>query len=192
MKGKIRNMKKRIVTFLVAIAVVITSLNLPFASLAATQADGNLLYGLTATANGEHYNGWYNTPAGRPVSNLTDGTNYVGVGFNGGSTGNSPYDTNGRAYFNFAFESATTLNKVVLYIPGTDSQILPEAQVTDYAVDVKLANGVWQRVAEQHNAPMSKWDAVVRTLCFETVTCTELRVTCMSVSESQTAERRLL
>ena len=180
-------MKKRIISFLVAIAVVITSLNLPIASTAATQEDGNLLYGLEATANRSYYEkdgGWYTT--NRPISHLTNGTTYVGVGYNGGNTATSPYE-NGQAYFNFAFSDSTTLNKVVLYIPGYDSGITAEKQVTDYVIDVKMSNGVWKRVAEQHNAPESKWDAVVRTLCFETVTCTELRVTCISTSESQTS-----
>lgn len=96
-------MKKRIISFLVAIAVVITSLNLPIASSAATQEDGNLLYGMTATANAEHYNGWYDTE--RPISALTDGNTFVGVGYNLGSTFVSPYDAKGNAYVNFSFDT---------------------------------------------------------------------------------------
>ena len=177
-------MKKKIISLVLVIVMVLTSVNLPITSSAATQEDGNLLYGLTATANNAHYNGWYNTE--RSVAHLTNGTTYVGVGYNGGNTAISPYE-NGSGYFNFSFANETTLNKVVLYIPGYESGIIAEKQVTDFVIDVKLSNGVWKRVAEQHNEPQSKWDAVVKTLCFETVTCTELRVTCLAESEVQTS-----
>ena len=172
-------MKKKIISFIVAIAVVITSLNLPIASTAATQEDGNLLYGLTATANVEHYNGWYNKPDGRPISKLTDGNTYVGVGYNAGNMFVSPYDANGKAYVNFSFDAATTLNKVVVCFPGYNA-VSVENQVRDYVVDVQLENGAWERVAEKHNEERSYWDAFSDTLCFAPITCKSLRITCVN------------
>jgi len=170
-------MRKRIFSFIVVIAVVLTSLNLPIASSAATLSDGNLLYGLTATTIAEHFNGWYES--NRPLSKLTDGNTYVGVGYNAGNMFVTPYDANGNAYVDFSFDAPTTLNKVIVYFPGYNA-VEVNNQVRDYVVDVQLENGSWRRVGEMHNEERSHWDAYSDTLCFAPVTCKSLRITCVN------------
>ena len=165
-------MKKKIITLTLVLAVVVSSILLSVDILLA--GNQNLLPGTTITANAEYYNGWYEY--NRPISSLTDGNTYVGVGYNLGTTMVTPYNSKGEAYVNFAFNGATTLNKLVFYFPGT-SAVAEADQVRDYAVDVQLENGAWKRVAEQHYAETSSnWDAYSDTVCFEAVTCTQLRV----------------
>ena len=55
------------------------------------------------------------------------------------------YSAEGLTYFNFVFEKETTLNKVVFVVNGQGGNGTP---VKDYALDVKLSNGTWKRVAE--------------------------------------------
>ena len=155
------------------LAVVVSSILLSVDILLA--GNQNLLPGTTITANAESYNGWYEY--NRPISALTDGNTYVGVGYNMGNTMVTPYDGDGRAYVDFVFPQETTINKMVFYFPGT-SAVEATRQVRAYAIDAKLADGSWVRVAEQHYAETrSNWDAYSDTICFADITCTQLRVT---------------
>ena len=92
-------MKKKIITLTLVLAVVVSSILLSVDILLA--GNQNLLPGTTITANAEYYNGWYEY--NRPISSLTDGNTYVGVGYNLGTTMVTPYNSKGEAYVNFAF-----------------------------------------------------------------------------------------
>ena len=70
----------------------------------------DLMNNATLSANSAYHNGWYDT--NRPLSNLTDGDTYVGVGYNTGKTATIPMESNGTGYVNAHFGTATTLNKV--------------------------------------------------------------------------------
>lgn len=143
----------------------------------------NLLPGTTITANAEHYNGWYNTD--RPVSRLTDGEK--AISYNAGKLMVTPYGTNGQAYVNFAFANLTTINKVVIYLPGDSNGVAITNQVTDYALDARLEDGTWVRVAEKHVEPYSKWDYYTHSIMFDAVTCTDLRLTSINVGGQTSA-----
>lgn len=137
----------------------------------------NLAPSASLTANVEHYNNWYNYE--RPISSLIDGQTFVGVGYNVGKTFVSPYAANGYAYANLKFSKPTTINKIVIYFPGYNA-VSVENQIRDYAVDVRDADGVWTRVAKQHNAERSHWDAYSDTLIFDAVECVQVRITCVN------------
>ena len=49
----------------------------------------------------------------------------------------TPYGSNGQACINFAFNNATLVNKVVVYLPGTTNGVGTNNQVTDYAIDAQ-------------------------------------------------------
>lgn len=137
----------------------------------------NLATGASLTANSEHYNGWYNYE--RPISSLTDGQTFVGEGYNKGQTFISPYAANGYAYANLKFNKPTTINKIVIYFPGYNAVSVKD-QIRDYAIDVRDADGVWTRVAEQHNEERSHWDAYSDTLIFDAIECVQVRITCVN------------
>ena len=76
---------------------------------------------------------------------------------------------------NFRIDSPIILNKLTLYLVGSSAA---EANaITDYAVDVKLSDESWKRVAEKHTDSYTEWDAKVETLCFEAVETTEITIT---------------
>ena len=137
----------------------------------------NLAPTASLTANAKHYDGWYNYQ--RPISSLIDGQTFVGIGYNQGSTFVSPYEANGYAYANLKFNKPTTINKIVVYFPGYNA-VAVNNQIRDYAVDVRDADGVWTRVAEQHNAERSHWDAYSDTLIFDAIKCVQVRITCVN------------
>ena len=113
--------------------------------------------------------------ADRPLSNINDGKN-TGNDLNGAvllTFGNS--DT---AYYQFDFTDIKTVNNVMLYYNTAETGRRPG----DYAVDVKLYDGTWKRVAELHN-DSDKIKAVLNgtehslDFNFETTECAALRIT---------------
>ncbi len=142
----------------------------------------NLLPGTTITANAEHYNGWYNYE--RPISKLTDGEKEIVS--NAGKLMVTPYGANGEAYVDFAFADLTMINKVVVYLPGTSNLVSTTNQVTDYALDARLEDGTWVRVAEKHVEPLNESNYYSHTFKFDVVTCTNLRLTSVN-TDGQTS-----
>jgi len=137
----------------------------------------NLAPTASLTTNAGHYNGFYDKY--RPISSLTDGKTFVGEGYNLGKTFMSPYEANGYAYANLKFNKPTKINKIVIYFPGYNAVAVKD-QIREYAIDVRDADGVWTRVAKQHNDERSHWDAYSDTLIFDAVECVQLRITCVN------------
>ena len=145
----------------------------------------NVLPGSTFTANNEYYDGW--RPTNRPLGSLTDGV----IEVNAGKTAMTPYNqTTGEAYINITLSEEKTINKVVInwagyrtyegYLGQTEdeaSAAAEEKQAKDYAIDVRKKDGTWVRVVEQHNDYVKAWDTYKQTLCFEDITCTQIRIT---------------
>ena len=52
-----------------------------------------------------------------------------------------------------------------------------EDRITDFAIDVRLADGTWKRIAEQHVKAPDDWENYSYILSFETVNCTAMRIT---------------
>ena len=75
------------------------------------------------------------------------------MNYNAGKLMVTPYGKNGQAYVDFSFDSHTTVNKIVVYLPGTSNGVETTNQVTDYAIDARLDDGTWVRVAEKHVEP---------------------------------------
>ena len=163
---------KRIVSVVIALIIVVTSFSCGLTALA--DDNTNLMLGATFTANNAYYNGWY--PDNRPLSKLNDSNTYVGVGYNGGNVATIPMETDGTGFVNANFASSTTVNKIVLYFAGTSAGIAAENVTRDFAIDVKLENGIWTRVAEQHLEAWTNWDAKKVTLCFDAVAVTDIRL----------------
>lgn len=95
-------------------------------------------------------------------------------------------DEANNTYYQFDFDEETRLNLVTLYLSNADTNIRPR----DIAVDVKLADGSWKRVAANYNisyttAPTDNItvavDGVVQDsrleFSFEPVDCVAFRVT---------------
>lgn len=162
---------KRVISILVSVIIVLSAIHFPIRILA--QSNGNLLKDSTITANAEYYNGWYEY--NRPIGALVDGNTYVGVGYNAGNMFATEFSAEGLAYVNFKLPTAITLNKLVVYLAGTSA--VQTDVITDYAVDVKLLDESWKRVAEKHTESFDNWDAYVETLCFEEVTVSEVQIT---------------
>ena len=163
---------KRIVSVVISLIIIVTSLSCGLTALA--DDNTNLMLGATFTANDAYYNGWY--PDNRPLSKLNDGNTYVGVGYNGGNVATIPMETDGTGFVNANFASSTTVNKIVLYFAGISAGIAAENVTRDFAIDVKLENGIWTRVAEQHLDAWTNWDAKKVTLCFDAVAVTDIRL----------------
>lgn len=162
---------KSLVSVFAAVAIFASCIYFPMHTVAESRK--NLLKGASVSANPEYYNGWYEY--NRPLSALTDGVDYVGVGYNAGNMLATPYAVDGTAFINFKVDSEITINKLIFYFVG--SAAAPSNAVTDYAVDVKLADQSWKRVAEKHTESYTEWDAKVETLCFEEVTTDEITIT---------------
>lgn len=162
---------KRIISILISVTIFLSAVYFPIHTVA--QSNGNLLENSTITANNEYYNGWYEY--NRPLSALIDGNTYVGVGYNAGNMFATEFSAEGLAYVNFKLPTAITLNKLVVYLAGTSA--VQTDVITDYAVDVKLLDESWKRVAEKHTESFDNWDAYVETLCFEEVTVSEVQIT---------------
>jgi len=162
---------KRVIAGLVAIVTFISCIYFPLHTVA--ESHENLLKGASVSANPEYYNDWYEY--NRPLSALTDGVNYVGIGYNAGNMLATPYAVDGTAFINFKLGSEITINKLVFYLVG--SAAAPSNAVTDYAVDAKVADQSWKRIAEKHTDLFTEWDAKVETLCFEEVTTDEITIT---------------
>jgi len=162
---------KRVTSILVSVIIVLSAIYFPIRILA--QSNGNLLKDSTITANAEYYNGWYEY--NRPIGALVDGNTYVGVGYNAGNMFATEFSAEGLAYVNFKLPTAINLNKLVVYLAGTSA--VQTDVITDYAVDVKLLDESWKRVAEKHTESFDNWDAYVETLCFEEVTVSEVQIT---------------
>ena len=135
---------KRIVSVVIALIIVVTTLSCGLTALA--DDNTNLMLGATFTANNAYYNGWY--PDNRPLSKLNDGNTYVSVGYNGGNVATIPMETDGTGFVNANFTSSTTVNKIVLYFAGTSAGIAAENVTRDFAIDVKLENGIWTRAIQ--------------------------------------------
>lgn len=162
---------KRIIAIFLSVIIALGAIYLPIYTFA--QSDQNLLKNAALTANPEYYNGWYEY--NRPLSAVTDGQTYVGIGYNAGNMLALPYAIDGTAFVNFKKDSPITINKLKLYLVG--SAAAESNAITDYAVDVKLSDESWKRVAEKHTDSYSEWDAKVETLCFEAVETTEVIIT---------------
>lgn len=132
----------------------------------------NILYGLVPETG--TYDDWY--AVNRPISSLTDGKNYYGVGYNLGETAAVPFDTNGLAYFSIPFDMEREINHIRLSLPGT-SALETENQPRDFVIDVKLQNKNWKRIAQKSILKYENWDACLVDLYFEKVYATELRIT---------------
>lgn len=163
---------KKLVSILISLIIVVSSLSCGLTALA--DDNTNLMLGATFSANNAYYNDWY--PVNRPLSKLNDGNTYVGVGYNGGNVATIPMEADGTGYVNADFGSATTLNKVIIYFAGTASGVTAENVTRDFAIDVKLEDGTWKRVAEQHLDAWTNWDAKVVELCFDAVSVTDIRL----------------
>ncbi len=107
-----------------------------------------------------------------PVERIIDGQ-YSGYG------ATIPY-SNGSAYFNFAFSEAKTVNKVNITRHGGEGL---DSRATDIAVDVKLANGTWKRVAERHG--LDVYNTMSYDFYFEKVEATQLRITSVNKRSNQ-------
>jgi len=162
---------KKIIAICLSVIIALGAINIPIRIIA--QSDENLFKDAALSANPEFYNGWYEYF--RPLSALTDGQTFVGVGYNAGSMLATPYSTDGTAFVNFKTDSPIKLNKLVLYLVG--SAAAADNAITDYVVDVKLLDESWKRVAEKHTDSYTEWDAKVETLCFEAVETTEVTIT---------------
>ncbi len=141
----------------------------------------NLVLGKTATVT-----------SGRgsdKIAKLTDGDYAYGssgqayVLYGAGSLNNNEAN---NTYYQFDFDEETRLNLVTLYLSNQEPNIRPR----DIAVDVKLADGSWKRVAANYNisyttAPTDNItvavDGVVKDsrleFAFEPVDCVAFRVT---------------
>ncbi len=91
--------------------------------------------------------------------------------------------SNGLASWDFNFANAETINQVKLYYSNQESAKRP----ADYAVDVKLPDGTWKRVAERHNVvfddvriidyDLDRNIKVYIPFNFESVSCTAIKIT---------------
>jgi len=161
---------KKLVSILISLVIVLASLSCSLVVMA--DDNTNLMLGATFSANNAYYNGWY--PDNRPLSKLNDGNTYVGVGYNGGNVATIPMEADGTGYVNANFGTVTTVNKIVLYFAGTSAGVAAENVTRDFAIDVKLEDGTWKRVAEQHLDAWTNWDAKKVTLCFDAVGVTDV------------------
>ncbi len=96
-----------------------------------------------------------------------------------GNTTNSGVDTHAITgltddigYYQGSFAEATKINQVKVFFPSDEAN----KRTKDIAVDVKLADGTWKRVAEEHNI---SWEGKndVKVFKFEEVEAKEFRVT---------------
>lgn len=140
---------------------------------AVTPVYENILKDASISANSEYYNGWYEY--NRPLSSLIDGKTYIGEGYNAGNMFATEYSSDGLAFLNFKFASPKYLNTLLLYFAG--SSVAPDNPITDYAVDVKLVDGSWKRIAEKHSDGYTNWDTYTETLFFEKVLANEIQIT---------------
>ena len=103
-----------------------------------------------------------------PVSRAFDG-----VTANGGADTHAITGlTDDIGYYQGSFAEATKINQVKVFFPSEEA----DKRTKDIAVDVKLADGTWKRVAEEHNISWRGKDEV-KTFQFEEVEATEFRVT---------------
>ncbi len=141
----------------------------------------NLIAGMTAV-----------TPSGRGVGSiekLTDGdyafssSGQTYVLYGAGNLNNSEAN---NTYYQFDFDEETRLNLIKLYLSSTESDRWPQ----DIAVDVKLSDGSWKRVAANYNisyktAPtdnitVSSGGVVQNSrleFTFESISCVSFRLT---------------
>ena len=101
---------KRIIAIFLSVIIALGTIYLPIYTFA--QSDQNLLKNAALTANPEYYNGWYEY--NRPLSAVTDGQTYVGIGYNAGNMLALPYAIDGTAFVNFKKDSPITINKLKL------------------------------------------------------------------------------
>ena len=77
-------------------------------------------------------------------------------------TGITSFDSTGYGYFEITFDKATILNRVELYF----NQAEPTQRPRDIAVDVRHADGVYERVAELHGISYTDAGTAVQRLTF--------------------------
>ena len=142
----------------------------------------NILNNSAISVNDAYYNGWY--PENRALSNLTDGKNFVGVGYNAGSATVIPYEEDGQAYVNFELNKKSVINKITIFFPGL-SAYAKELQVDSYAVEVK-SDEEWERVAVRNLENSDNWDAYSDTVTFNKVECEEIRIIFVRENGQQT------
>ena len=94
------------------------------------------------------------------VNRLTDGVTSVTRPVS--QTGITSFDSTGFGYFEITFDKATILNRVELYF----NQAEPNQRPRDIAVDVRHADGVYERVAELHGISYTDSNTAVQQLTF--------------------------
>lgn len=133
--------KGRTFLSILLILAMLSSMMSGFAVLAAPQSQStpiNLVLGKTPTTSAY---------TAQQLSKLTDGNhdymsdNWGLLLYGAGSTQNNVN------YYEFSFDTVTELNMVKLYRSKFEPTILPR----DIAIDVKLENGEWKRVAANYN-----------------------------------------
>ncbi len=101
----------------------------------------NLLSGIIATSS--NTSTWY--AENRPVNLLTDGI----TGPNAALASITSYGSTTHAWAQFDLPEAKTVNKVIVQQRAYNGGEFPRA--FDLAVDVRLTDGTWQRVASEYN-----------------------------------------
>ena len=88
-----------------------------------------------------------------------------------------PYGSNKHAYIQYDFDKVVKANKFIFYSPdaGEENTMTLTNRLTDYAVDIKLKDGTWKRIIEQHIDRFDDWDIYYEEYLFETVEFVSLR-----------------
>ncbi len=160
---------KKIAAVVLVLAVVASFATLFTVSAAAT----NLA--LTATVSANVHN-----LAAMPLSNINDGnktTRSLTYAREVTSTQDGTM-VDHVATIDFTFASAQNVNKVDLYADAEADKY----GFRDVAIDVKLADGSWKRVAEVHDVTMT--NGALQSMKFATVSTTCVRVLCNSTNQS--------
>lgn len=140
------------------------------------RTSSNRLLGMTPSTPGYAKDG---------IANLTDGdhsyTALQGYVLYGAGSGNT--NAYNETYYQFDFDTLTKLNQVKLYLSNQEPKIRPR----DIAVDVRLSDGSWMRMAARYNIDYvydnitNAKDGVVTDsrleFNFPAVECTALRLT---------------
>jgi hypothetical protein len=121
---------KKIAAVVLALAVIAS-----FASLFTVNAADPENLALTATPKSNITN--FFTDAGGSLSVINDGQT------NGRTLG---YWNSGNSWFELEFDAVKTVNHVYVL-----QDAVQDKSIRDFAVDVKLADGTWKRVAEIHH-----------------------------------------
>ena len=161
---------KQFITFLIAVAVAVTAL--PGGLVKAANVSENYLKGIKPTVSGRLSNKSDETVITDGVTSSVDYNNSCLVTAENNSA-------SGLKFVSFSLEGEKTLNQVKVYYDFAESLRRP----ADVAVDVKLANGRWKRVAEKHEIANNER---ILTFNFAPAACTQVKVSCIRTSDSMT------